>query len=138
MLFQTEIIIGIILLLCVIIFYIFAYNKYDSFTGSATITSQLKIIKYFGGSYCIYSNKSSAAYMVIKDFEEKYKDVKVEYYWVGTNDDMMAKHTVTQVPTILNSNNVSIELNLPKDTDTTNKTTEQLKELLLSNIYTQL
>jgi hypothetical protein len=98
-----------------------------------------KIIQYFGGDYCPFSNNTSNAYKVMKDFEEVYgNDVTVKYYWVGQDDDIMKKLDVMYVPTILNGNNDVIELILPEKTDVKNLSNDELKDILLETIYNKL
>ncbi len=98
-----------------------------------------KVIQYFGGDYCPFSNTTSNAYKVMKDFEEVYGEaVSVKYYWVGKDDDIMKELDVQYVPTILNGNNDIIELNLPENTNTKDLSNDELKQLLLETIYNKL
>ncbi len=98
-----------------------------------------KILQYFGGDYCPFSNVESNAYKVIKDFEDEYGNkVSVRYYWVGKDDDYMKKLNVEYVPAILNGANEEIELALPKGTDTKSMSTDDIKNLLLETIFNKL
>jgi predicted SpoU family rRNA methylase len=103
------------------------------------IVNNNKIIQYFGGDYCPFSNTTSNAYKVIKDFEEMYGgEVTIKYYWVGKDDDIMKELDVQYVPTILNGNNVPIELQLPENTDIKGLSNDELKDILLETIYNKL
>lgn len=97
-----------------------------------------KTLRYFGAYYCPYSNKESPAYMVIKDFEKKYPDILIEYYWVETDKEYMNKYNIDYVPMILNNTNTQIDLALPNDIITENKTNEELKDILLETLYNKL
>jgi hypothetical protein len=98
-----------------------------------------KILQYFGGDYCPFSNIESNAYKVIKDFEDEYGNrVTVNYYWVGKDDDYMRQLNIEYVPAILNGDNESIDISLPEGTDTKNMSTNELKEILLETIYNKL
>lgn len=128
------IICGIVIAL-VLFFIIIMYNrKCDTMTNKENIENT-KTIKYFGGDYCPYSNTNSIAYNVMKEFEVRYPDVLVEYYWSGKDNAAMEKYNILYVPTILNSKDQPIELKLPKDTVTEGKTNDELRGLLLENIY---
>ncbi len=101
--------------------------------------NEKKVLKYFGGDYCPFSNSASNAYKVIKDFEQEYGDrVNVNYYWVGLDDEIMKELNVEYVPYILNGDNKQIEIGLPEGTETSNLSEEELKELLLRTIYEKL
>ena len=98
-----------------------------------------KIIQYFGGDYCPFSNVNSNAYKIIKDFENEYGDrVTVNYYWAGKDNEIMQELDVKYVPTILNGNNEKIELKLPEDVDPSGLSNEELKTILLETIYNNL
>ena len=98
-----------------------------------------KIIQYFGGDYCPFSNVNSNAYKIMKDFENEYGDrIIINYYWAGKDNDIMKELDVKYVPTILNGNNEPIELKLPENVDTTSLSNDELKIMLLENIYNNL
>jgi len=98
-----------------------------------------KILKYFGSNTCPHSMKGSRAYNIIKDFEDSHNDVNVEYYWSGKDTmDEFKKANAMYVPTIINGYYNTVELILPVNTDTSQYDDNQLKDLLLSNIYNQL
>ncbi len=125
------IIILILLVILVGVVYYFIRPK-ESFKS-------IKTIKYFGADYCPYSNKESPAYIVLTDLEKKYKDaIDVQYYWSEIDGDKLKEYNVEYIPTILNGNNEPIEIGLPKNTDTKNKSTSELKELLLETLYSKL
>jgi hypothetical protein len=136
-----------IIILVVIIFIYFVY-KYINGTEKLKnikknenfkIENSKKVIQYFGGDYCPFSNTDSNAYKVVKDFENFYGDkVVCKYYWVGQDDDVMKQLNVMYVPTILNGNNEKIELKLSDDIDKSKLSNEELKVLLLENIYNKL
>jgi hypothetical protein len=72
----------------------------------------------------------------MKDFENEYGDrVTVSYYWAGKDNEIMQALDVKYVPTILNGDNESIDLKLPEDVDTTGLSNEDLRNVLLENIY---
>lgn len=133
-----------IVLICIIIL-IIGYFIYKFFFLKQNINSEKleqttdKELKYFGGDYCPFSNTDSNAYKVIKDFEDKYGNkVSVKYYWTGKDNNVMNELNIKYVPTILNGKNIPIEIELPKDTDTSKFTNIELKNMLLENIYNKL
>ena len=98
-----------------------------------------KIIQYFGGDYCPFSNVDSNAYKIMKDFENEYGDkVFISYYWTGKDNQKMQELDVKYVPTILNGDNKNIELKLPEEVDTNGLSNDELKTMLLENIYNNL
>lgn len=103
-----------------------------------TSSSQTLVIKYFGSKNCPHSKIGSRAYLLIKDFEKVYPQVKVEYYWNEDSSDEFVLAQVEYVPTITDNLYNKIELALPNGVDTTNKTEKELKNLVLSNTYNQL
>ena len=117
-----------------VVFLIYKYFNKDKFTNNK------KVIKFFGATYCPYSNMNSPSYKVMKDFEDKYKDVEVQYYWTDTEKDipLAVEYNIEYVPTILNSKNESIELALPEGINKDEKTNDELRDLLLSNVYNKL
>ena len=125
---------GIVIAL-VLFFILIIYNRNPNQMKNTEKLDNTKSIKYFGGDYCPYSNTNSIAYNVMKEFEIKYPNVLVEYYWSGKDSAMMEKYNIMYVPTILNSKDQPIELKLPKDTVTEGKTDEELRGMLLDNIY---
>jgi len=151
---NTVITIGIVLLvlICYIIYNIYKTRQTfknqteckvnDSFKNNnvKTIqTNQEKILKYFGSHMCPHSKKGSRAYNIIKEFEEKYDDIEVQYYWSGDDNSEEFKRAKAQyVPTITNNNYETVKLVLPPNTDTTNMDDDILKELLLENMLNQL
>ena len=120
---NKEVIILIIIVIIIFIFFVYKYingseklknTKKDDNLKVENIDNNKKIIQYFGGDYCPFSNSDSNAYKIIKDFEETYGDkIICKYYWVGNDDDYMKKLNVMYVPTILNGNNEQVELKLP-------------------------
>lgn len=146
---KTELILFIGLIVLIIIYLVYKYiilaDKKEKLedNNQKTIKNNfdngLKVLNYFGADYCPFSNIDSNAYKIIKDFENDYGDrVSIKYYWTGTDAAMMKELNITYVPTILNGNNEKIELALDKDVDTTNLSNEELKSLLLENIYNNL
>ncbi len=114
-------------------------DKLEKLEQPETQSSQTKELKYFGGDYCPFSNTTSNAYRVIKEFEDKYTNrANVKYYWIGKDDEEMKGYNIQYVPTILNGENTPIEIELPKDTDTNNLSNEELKDILFENIYNKL
>jgi hypothetical protein len=119
---------------CVLDANIKAYRYYKN-----NFENNKKVIQYFGGDYCPFSNVNSNAYKIIKDFENEYGDrITVSYYWAGKDNEIMQTLDVKYVPTILNSYNESIELKLPEDVDTTGLSNDELRTMLLENIYNNL
>ncbi len=116
-------------------------DKFENETGPSTTETGLsttKVLKYFGGGYCPYSNEQSPAYLVIKDFEKLKQDVKVEYYWTEKNQSEMEQYKIMYVPTILGKNNQQFELKLPDNITKEGKTDEELKNALMDHIYNSL
>ena len=99
-----------------------------------------KVLKYFGGAYCPHSREGSRAYELVKDFEVKYKNVDVQYYWSGEEEtkDEFIKADARYVPTLTNCNYNKIEMSVPQGTDTSDKSQDELKELVMKNMYNQL
>ena len=148
---EIELIIAIVIGVLIVLFIGYKYmtskdketsqeNEDNTNSMEMTTTSQTKkVLQYFGGDYCPFSNSNSNAYKVIKDFEDEYGDrVDVHFYWVGLDDDKMKELNVEYVPYLLNGDNKQIEIALPEGTDTTNMSEAELKELLLSTIYNKL
>ncbi len=138
---DTELIIIIIISvgLVLLIGYKYIMNKNLSQEETSNFQNEKKELKYFGGDYCPFSNSTSNAYRVIKDFEKEYSDkVNVNYYWVGLDDEIMKELNVEYVPYILNGDNKQIEIGLPKGTDGSKLSEEELKELLLRTLYEKL
>jgi hypothetical protein len=103
------------------------------------IENKQKVIQYFGGDYCPFSNVNSNAYKIMKDLESEYGDrVTVYYYWAGKDNEIMQSLDVKYVPTILNGDNDVIELKLPEDVNTAGLSNEDLRAMLLENIYNKL
>ena len=133
------IVIGIIIL--GVLFFIFKDKIMSEYFTTTSIMNEKLILKYFGSSRCPHSKVGSKAYLLVKEFEEKYKNVIVEYYW---SDDELSRNEFTKanaefVPTITNCDYIKIELILPKcDTpdciELRDKKPEELKELLLEEI----
>ena len=114
-------------------------SKKEQLKNKEKLENKEKILQYFGGDYCPFSNITSNAYKVIKDFEDEYGNkVTFKYYWVGKDDDYMKIINVEYVPAILNGNNEEIELALPEGTNTKEMKTEDIKSLLLETIYNKL
>ncbi len=137
---NTEIIIIIIISIGVILLIGYKYmTNNESSEDTSTFQNEKKELKYFGGDYCPFSNSTSNAYRVIKDFEEEYGDrVNINYYWVGLDDEIMKELNVEYVPYILNGDNKQIEIGLPEGTDGSKLSEEELKDLLLRTIYEKL
>lgn len=148
---ETELIILIILIVLVILYLAYKYfikkekledtkkNDDDQKSIKNNFENKKKIIQYFGGDYCPFSNTNSNAYKIMKDFETEYGDkVTVNYYWSGKDNEIMQSLKIEYVPTILNGNNDIIELKLPDNTDTTSLSNDELKSMLLETIYNKL
>ena len=146
---KTELIIFIGLIVLIIIYLVYKYiilaDKKEKLEdkNQKSIKNNFdngpKVLNYFGADYCPFSNTDSNAYKIIKDFENEYGDrVNIKYYWTGVDTAMMKELNITYVPTILNGNNDKIELGLDKDVDTKNLSNEELKSMLLENIYNHL
>ncbi len=146
---DTELIIAICIGILVILFIGYKYITNNETKNTNEELSQdketnkfeneKKVLKYFGGDYCPFSNSASNAYKVIKDFEQEYEDkVTVNYYWVGLDDEIMKELNVEYVPYIVNGDNKQVEIGLPEGTDTSNLSEQELKELLLKTIYEKL
>jgi hypothetical protein len=99
-----------------------------------------KVLKYFGGSHCPHSRKDSIPFHIINDFGDQYTSVTIEYYWSEDPDagEEFAKAQADYVPTITNGDYKKITLGLPDSVDRTNTPPEELKNLLMANIYEQL
>jgi ABC-type glycerol-3-phosphate transport system substrate-binding protein len=141
------------ILLVVIIFLIIRFNTSENFGTTSTVVSPASStsssstsstssvtngIKYFGGSYCPHSRVGSRAYTLIKDFEAKYPNIKVEYYWTGEDNEEFTKANAEYVPTVTDTNYNKINLTLPNGVNTNDKTDVELKNLVLLNIHHQL
>jgi hypothetical protein len=129
--------ISVFILVTIVIIITLTRNKFSN-TKTEKFAEELpptKTLKYFGGGYCPYSNTNSNAYKVILDFENRKKDVKVEYYWTEDNQSEMEQYKIMYVPTILGKDDKPIELKLPDNFDKTGKTDEELKTALREHIY---
>lgn len=109
--------------------------------------SEKKVIKYFGAHYCPFSNSLSRAYNLINNLiANKYPDVEIELYMSDDINEENKKHHMEEfrkadakyVPTVTNGKYAHINLSLPKDYITDDKTDEEITETLLENIYSQL
>lgn len=105
--------------------------------------SDKKVIKYFGAHYCPHSNKNSAVYrMINEDFKEKYPDVEIQVYMSEdvTEDQKKEffKADAKYVPTVTNGKYAKIDLELPKNYNTEDKSMDEMSDVLHSNIYSQL
>jgi hypothetical protein len=126
----------IILIILVAIILYFIYNILNKDKSNFT---NKKILRYYGAHYCPYSNENSNAYKVIKDFEDKYgNEVQITYYWSEENQDEMQKNNIMYVPTIMNGSDIQIEIRLPDDINKEGKTLEELKNILLTDLYNKL
>jgi hypothetical protein len=150
---ETELIVLIGLVILIILYLGYKYfiakddlknTKKDEDTNEPkaiknNFDNKKKIIQYFGGDYCPFSNFTSNAYKIMKDFENEYGDkITVNYYWAGKDNEIMQALDVKYVPTILNGNNEPIELKLPDDVDTNGLSNGELRTILLENIYNNL
>ena len=99
-----------------------------------------KVLKYFGGAYCPHSREGSRAYNLMKDFEATYPNVDVQYYWSGNENDKseFMKADARYVPTLTNSLYNKVEMSVSPKIDTTDKSQDELKELVMINMYDQL
>ena len=145
---EIELIVAIVIGILIVLFIGYKYmtskdkdisQENEDNTNNVSTSQTKKVLQYFGGDYCPFSNSNSNAYKVIKDFEDEYGDrVDIQYYWVGLDDEKMKELNVEYVPYLLNGDNKQIEIALPEGTDTTNISEPELKELLLSTIYSKL
>jgi hypothetical protein len=99
-----------------------------------------RVLKYFGGAYCPHSREGSRACNLVKDFEATYPDVNVKYYWSEDEDAKVEfmKANARYVPTLTNDNNNKIEMSVPQGTETSDKSQDELKLLVMENMYNQL
>ena len=128
------------LIIIILIIVIGGFYYYLNFCNKPEQMTTSKVIKYFGGDYCPHSNKESRTYKLIhEDFAEKYPDVIIKDYWSEPeNRQYFEESNVEIVPTITNSNNTHIRLELPNNTNPDEYTDEELHILLLENVYNQL
>ena len=128
------------LIIILVTIYIIVKKYKENKENKEKFTNEEKKLKYFGSKRCPHSKEGSRTYELVKEFENKYNDVKVEYYWsdIPSHKDNFEKANAEYVPTITNDNYKTIELILPKDLDRNSKTEEELKEILLSNMYDQV
>ena len=143
--YKYYIAIVIVLIICLVIYFISSSEHFTTTSSTGTKSStktssdeNKMSVKYFGGSYCPHSRVGSRAYTLIKDFQEKYPNIKVEYYWTGEDNEEFTNANAEYVPTITDGKYNKIELSLPEGVDTSNKTDEELKHLVLVNIRNQL
>jgi hypothetical protein len=113
--------------------YFFFFKKQDNLT-------QKKILKYFGGDYCPHSNSDSRIFRLInEDFRQKYPDVDIQIFWSSDeNREEFQRAGAEYVPTITNSSYEHLRVGLPESIDTTDKSDEELKQLVLINLKNQL
>ena len=132
-----------ILALIIIIFIIYIIvkkSKENKKKNNESFTDKEKVLKYFGSKGCPHSKKGSRTYELVKEFEDKYNDIKVQYYWSDDPSHKVdfEKANAEYVPTLTNADFKKIELILSKDEDREEKTEEELRLLLLANIYDQV
>ena len=104
--------------------------------------SENKVLKYFGANYCPFSNVKSKPYFIIREFKNKYPDVKVEIFMSeDMTDDQrheFIKADAKYVPTVTNGNYAKISLDLVENFDKSDKNEEEIFDAVLKNIYDQL
>jgi hypothetical protein len=126
----------IVIIICTIVYFTRFSEKFSG--TSSSIKKTTNSVKYFGGNYCPHSRIGSRAHTLIKEFEKKYPDIRVEYYWTGEDNEEFTKANAQYVPTITDSRYRNIVLSLPQGIDTSQKTDDELKELVLINVRNQL
>lgn len=119
--------------------YYFVFHKKEKYNNIEKLENG-KTLKYYGGSYCPHSNENSRTYKLInEEFRNKYPDVNINIYWSSPeNREEFENAKAEYVPTITNDKYEHIELKLPENTNVEEFTDEQLKDILLENIYNQL
>ena len=115
-------------------------NTRDIDTRDMQDTLGPKVLKYFGGAYCPHSREGSRAYNLVKDFEVTYPNVTVEYYWTGdlSTKDEFLKADARFVPTITDGSYNKIEMSIQPGSDVTDKSQDELKEMVMANMYRKL
>ena len=106
-----------------------------------TQPKNIKILKYFGGAFCPHSRIGSKAHLLINEIANSYEDIKVEYFWSNTDDaskEEFKKANIKYVPTLTDNDYNIIELKIPNNTDTIEKTEDELKQYLIKVIYDKL
>lgn len=114
-------------------------NVRELSTNTRSSNPSTKILNYFGGHHCPHSRVNSPMYNLINDkFKEKYPDVTVNIYWSSEHDNIFNEYNVEYVPTILNNVGSQVKAVLPEGIVRDNKTDDELEDILLENINSQL
>ena len=141
----------VVIIIIIIVILLFVFNNrtgcknkdVDNMKNIDTMENKkadTKVLKYFGGAYCPHSREGSRACDLVKEFEATYPDVDVQYYWSGEEDTKaeFMKADARYVPTLTNNNYSKIEMSVPPGTDTSEKSQDELKQLVMKNMYNQL
>ena len=109
-------------------------------TDDTSDATETLILNYYGDKKCPYSNTDSKAYNLIQSFEKdsKYTDVIIKYYWTDTDNMTFNKMQIEYVPTITNNASKKIDITVAPNTDITDRSLEELENLVKENIYAQL
>jgi hypothetical protein len=138
---NLKYIIPLILVVIGIIIWYFFFKKENLTNKIEKITNgEVKILKYFGGDYCPHSNSKSRTYKLItEEFSQRFPNVDIQVFWSNPkNSEEFQKANAEFVPTITSDNYEHITISLPEGTVIEGKSDDELKELLLTNIYNQL
>jgi hypothetical protein len=138
---NLKYIIPLVLVVVGIIIWYFFFKK-DKMTNKieGIENGERRVLKYFGGDYCPHSNSNSRTYRLItEEFSQRFPNVDVQVYWSNPeNREEFQKANAEFVPTITSENYEHVKVSLPENTVIEGKTDDELKELLLTNIYNQL
>ena len=137
---MSFIVIFIIIILILLLISIFNNSKKCKKEDLYTEAEDRKVLKYFGGAYCPHSREGSRAYNLVKEFESTYPDVDVQYYWTGddSSKDEFMKADARYVPTLTNCSYNKVEMEIKPGADTTDKSQDELKVMVMKNMYNQL
>jgi hypothetical protein len=130
----------LVVVIGLIVWYFF-FKKEKMTNNIEKITNgEIKVLKYFGGDYCPHSNMDSRTYKLItEEFSKRYPNVDIQVYWSGEeNKNEFIKANAQFVPTITTENYDHVHIGLQEDVVIEGKSDDELKEMLLSNIYNQL
>lgn len=138
---NLKYIIPLVLVVIGIIIWYFFFKKEKMTNKLEHIENgERKVLKYFGGDYCPHSNINSRTYrLIIEDFSQRFPNVDVQVYWSKPeNHEEFENANADYVPTITSKNYEHVKISLPENTIIEGKSDDELKELLLTNIYNQL
>jgi hypothetical protein len=108
---------------------------------SNNLNSNVKKLYYFGGHHCPHSNQQSDMYKFITErFASAHPNVELQILW-GSDEkaqEMYQKHNVEYVPTLVNKDGTKINVQVPDGIDTQGKGDQEIENIVIKNVFSQL